>query len=134
MSGRRGEGGSALLLLPLLIWLSTMVAVVVIDLGGYFVAAARAQQLADAAALAAVDVGAGAPGAESTLRVRRLVASGGGELVRHVGDPGRGYALVEVAVPVPGLVLPSLGAAEVTARSEAVSAGDDLRRSPEGSG
>jgi hypothetical protein len=44
----------ATLILPLVLWTTLLAGVVMIDLSAYLVAAARAQQVADAAALAAV--------------------------------------------------------------------------------
>lgn len=111
-----GERGVATLLLPMLVWFATLVAVFAIDLGAYLVAASRAQALADAAALAAV---AGAAGSGAGARAAsRVVAAAGGRL-EECACGGAGRAEVVVSVAVPGLLMPSLGAARVRARSEA---------------
>ena len=54
--------------LPLLLWVAVVATVVLIDLTGYLKAAARAQQLADAAALAAVSEDVRGPRAAATAR------------------------------------------------------------------
>lgn len=129
---RDGEGGFVSLTLPMLLWLATVVAIVVIDLGGYLVAASRAQTLADNAALAAVStsvVGAagGAPGSEA----RALVERGGGRLEACRCPPRGEAADVIVSVPIPGLVMPSLGAGRMQAEASAVLAPpDDLPPGP----
>jgi len=102
------------LTLPLVLWVSIVAAVVGIDLTGYLVAAARAQQLADAAALAAVGGDVRGPRAAATA----LAEAGGGSLVAC--DCGRAEeATVVVGVPVPGLVVPRVGAARVEATARA---------------
>ncbi len=115
------EQGVASLVLPVLLWLATLVAVVAIDMTAYFVAAARAQQLADAAALAAVgaDVPGEARGDPRTVATR-LVAAGDGRLEHCHCGVGHDVARVGVSVAVPGLVLPQLGASRVRADAEAV--------------
>jgi hypothetical protein len=102
------------LTLPLALWVSLVAAVVMIDLTGYLVAAARAQQLADAAALAAVSVDVRGTRAAATT----LVEAGGGSLVACDCDRA-GHAAVIVGVPVPGLVVPRVGAARVEATARA---------------
>jgi len=100
--------------LPIMLWTAVVATVVVIDLTGYLVAAARAQQLADAAALAAVSGDVRGPRAAAT----DLAEGGGGFLVAcDCSDTGR--AEVVVGVPVPGLVVPTLGAGRVEARAAA---------------
>jgi hypothetical protein len=116
-----GEDGIATLVLPLLIWLATLVALVAIDMTAYLVAAARAQQLADGAALAAI--GADVPGparGHPTSVVTRLVAAGDGRVEHCACGAGRDVAAVTVSVAVPGLVLPRLGAGLVEADARAV--------------
>lgn len=130
-TGRQQEG-AATVVLPLVLWTATLVAVVVIDIGAYFVAASRAQALADAAALAAVSadvVGTrpASPGAEA----RRVVRAGDGQLEDCACTRGAERATVSVSVAVPGLVIPTLGAARVTAEASAVLAPpDDLPPGP----
>jgi len=102
------------LALPLVIWTAVVATVVVFDLTAYLVAASRAQQLADAAALAAVSPDARGPHGVAG----ELVSAGGGSLV--VCDCDReGHAEVVVGVAVPGLVVPRLGAGRVEATASA---------------
>lgn len=100
--------------LPLILWVAVVAAVVMLDLTGFVVAAARAQQLADAAALAAVSADVRGPRTAATA----LVEAGGGSLV--VCDCDRaGHAEVVVGVPVAGLVVPRVGARRVEATARA---------------
>lgn len=107
------------LTLPLMLWTAAVAAVVVLDLTGYLVAAARAQALADAAALAAVVDDVRGPHAAAA----RIAGAGGASLERC--SCGGGRAEVTVGLPVPGLVVPRLGARRVvaTARAELVAPG-----------
>lgn len=99
---------------PIALWTAVVAVVVVLDLTGYLVAAARAQQLADAAALAAVSGDVRGPRAAAA----DLAEAGGGSLVAcDCSDMGR--AEVVVGVPVPGLVVPTLGAGRVEAAATA---------------
>jgi len=102
------------LALPLSIWVAIVATVVLIDLTGYLVAAARAQQLADAAALAAVSEDVRGPRGAATALVEAL----GGSLVACDCDRA-GPAEVVVGVPVPGLVVPRVGAGRVEATARA---------------
>lgn len=106
------------LTLPLTLWVAVVAAVVLLDLSGYLVAAARAQQLADSAALAAVSGDVRGPRAAAAA----LVEAGRGSLVACDCDRA-GRAEVVVGVAVPGIVLPAVGAGrvEATARAELVS-------------
>lgn len=116
-----GERGTASVVLPLLLWLASLVAIVTIDVGAYLVAAARAQALADAAALAAVS--ADAPqvrGVTPVAEARRVVAAGDGVLESCDCRQATERATVEVSLPVPGLVIPTLGASRVVAEASAV--------------
>jgi Flp pilus assembly protein TadG len=111
---RGDQAGVATLFLPLLVWIATVAAIVVVDVGAYLVAASRAQQLADAAALAAVSGDVRGPRGAAG----RVVAAGAGSLDRCdcvAGQP----AEVVVSVAVPGLVIPSLGARRVAAVARA---------------
>jgi hypothetical protein len=103
------------LTLPLTLWTSVVAAVVVIDLAGYLVAAARAQQLADAVALAAVAQDVRGPRAAAV----EVAEAGGGSLVACDCTDGTGLVEVVVGVPVPGLVVPALGAGRVEASARA---------------
>jgi len=115
MGSRHGDqAGVATLFLPLLVWIATVAAIVVVDVGAYLVAASRAQQLADAAALAAVSGDVRGPRGAAG----RVVAAGAGSLDRCDCVAGR-PAEVVVSVEVPGLVIPSLGARRVAAVARA---------------
>lgn len=104
----------------MLLWIGTLAAIAVIDLGGYLTAAARAQALADAVALAAVSADHEVShGAVPVREADRVAVAGGGQLVACACDVGTGRAEVRVSVPVPGLVLPTLGASRVTAEARA---------------
>lgn len=107
--------------LPIALWTALVATVVMLDLTAYLVAAARAQQLADAAALAAVSADVRGP----RVVAAELTAAGGGSLVA-CDCSDRGRAEVVVGVPVPGLVIPSLGAGrvEATAAARLVRPGD----------
>ena len=110
------ESGVATVVLPMLLWVTTLAAIALIDLGAYLVAAARAQSLADAVALAAVSAEVEGARAVSPIReADRTAVAGGGQLEHCLCDPGSDRAAVRVSVPVPGLVLPTLGAARVAA-------------------
>jgi Flp pilus assembly protein TadG len=138
-AGRGAQEGTASVVLPMVLWIATLLAIVTIDLGAYLVAAARAQALADAAALAAVSAdivdrrGPGAPRAEA----ERVVRAGHGRLEHCACLSGSEVASTAVSVTVPGLVIPRLGAARVTAEASAVLApppdlppGPELPRAP----
>jgi uncharacterized membrane protein len=118
---RSSEAGIATVALPMLIWVATLVAIVSIDVAAYFVAAARAQSLADAAALAAVSTDIPGSGARTgTAQAERVVSVGGGRLEHCDCRRGREHARVTVSMPVPGLVIPSLGAGRVAADAQAM--------------
>jgi hypothetical protein len=103
------------LILPLVVWTTVVASVVVVDITAYFVAAARAQQLADSAALAALTADVRGPRAVAAA----LAAAGGGSLVACDCPGAAGRAEVVVSVPVPGLVVPRLGAGRVEASAGA---------------
>ena len=116
---------------PLLLWVVTLVAVLAIDLGAYLTAAARAQALADAGALAAVAADVSADAGSPLVEAERVTLAGGGQLVACDCRAGTAASTVTVEVDVPGLVLPTLGASRVTADASAVLApGDDAGRGP----
>ena len=115
------ESGFATLVLPMLLWVATLVAVATIDIGAYLVAASRAQALADAAALAAVSADVPHSTSGSPRRAAaRAVRAGDGELEECDCVTGTEHASVDVSVRVPGLVIPSLGASRVTATAQAM--------------
>ena len=128
----RTEAGTASVVLPMLVWLATLAAVALIDLGAYLVAAARAQALADAAALAAVSSEVTAVASRGPRGdAERVVAAGAGELESCDCRAGSRRASVAVSVEVPGLVIPRLGAGRVRADATAVLAPPvDLRPGP----
>jgi len=101
--------------LPLLVWTTVVATVVVVDLSAYLVAASRAQQLADAAALAVVSQSARSP----HVVAAELAEAGGGLLETCDCPDGAGRAEVVVSVPVPGLMVPALGAGRVAASAGA---------------
>jgi Flp pilus assembly protein TadG len=116
----RRQDGIATVALPMLLWIATLAAIAAIDLGAYLTAAARAQALADAVALAAVSADQDrSHGAVPIREADRVATAGGGQLVTCACTPGTGRAHVSVSVPVPGLVLPTLGASRVTAEAGA---------------
>jgi hypothetical protein len=120
------------MLLPMMLWVATLVAIVIIDIGAYLVAAARAQSLADGAALAAVSTDVpGGRGQIPYTEAERVAHAGGGRLEECRCIGGRERATVTVSVAVPGLVLPTLGASRVAADASAILAPpDDLAPGP----
>ena len=124
--------GSVAFTFPLLLWVSVLTALLAIDLGGYLIAASRAQSLADAAALAAVSADVHTVARPSpAAAAQRVVAEGDGQLDACTCRPGRETAEVTVSVAVPGLLLPSLGAGRVAADASAILAPpDDLAPGP----
>lgn len=109
------------LALPLIVWTTLVCTVVVVDITGYVVAASRAQQLADATALAALT-----PGVRGPRAVAAELAEAGGGLLETCDCPdGAGRAEVVVSVAVPGIMVPALGAGrvEASASSELVWSG-----------
>jgi Flp pilus assembly protein TadG len=115
------DEGGVTLVLPMLLWVATLVAIVTIDIAGYLVAASRAQALADAAALAAVSADVALDGALVPVdEADRVVRAGDGQLEVCTCEPGSERARVTVSVPVPGLVIPRFGATRVAADATAV--------------
>lgn len=115
------DEGTVSVVLPLLLWFATVVVVVVIDVGAYLVAASRAQALADGAALAAVSASVpGYDGAGPEAEAARVVTAGRGELEACACPVRAEHARVTVSVPVPGLVVPRIGASRVEADASAV--------------
>jgi hypothetical protein len=125
------QRGSASLALPLLVWIVTIATIALVDVAAYLVAASRAQSLADAAALAAVSADAAVPPrGDPVEQARSVVAAGAGRLERCDCAPGSARASAQVSVPVPGLVVPKLGAGRVVATSDAVLAPPAALRLP----
>jgi hypothetical protein len=120
--GQPPDAGFASLVLPMLLWVATLVAIVTIDIGAYLVAASRAQALADAAALAAVsaDVVGGRGVRSPRTEAERVVRAGDGRLESCTCAPRSEVATASVSVSVPGLVIPRLGASRVTADASAM--------------
>jgi hypothetical protein len=103
------------LALPLLVWTALVATVVVVDITAYLVAASRAQQLADSAALSALT-----PGVRGPREVAAELAEAGGGLLEACDcTAGAGRAEVVVSVPVPGIMVPALGAGRVEASAGA---------------
>jgi hypothetical protein len=102
----------------LLLWWGLLLGVASIDVGGYLVAAARAQHAADAAALAAVGVTGDGPGPVPAART--IAERNDGRLERCDCTAGRTPVSVAVSVPVPGIFVPRVaGAQRVTATADA---------------
>jgi Flp pilus assembly protein TadG len=111
----------ATLILPLVLWTTLLAGVVMLDLSAYLVAAARAQQVADSAALAAVSDGARRP----REAAERVASAGAGSLTSCDCSEGTGRATVTVSVEVPGLLIPRVGASRVNATATAALTGPD---------
>lgn len=112
------DAGMASLTFPLLVWVVVVAGIAIVDVGAYLVAAARAQQAADAAALAAVaaDIdGHGAPRDAASA----VVAAGDGRLEACDCRAAATRQSVAVSMAVPGLVVPRFAAARVTATAAA---------------
>lgn len=124
--GPRGQQGSATVVLPLLLWTVTLVAIVTIDIGAYLVAAARAQAAADAAALAAIAAKESLTGDLPRRAAQRVTDAAGARLERCMCPRGAEQHTVAVSVEVPGLVIPHLGASRVRASASAVMVPSDL--------
>ncbi len=126
------NAGSVAFTFPLLLWVTVLAALLAIDLGGYLIAAARAQSLADAAALAAVSADVPTVVRPSpAAAAQRVAAEGDGRLEACTCRSGRETAEVTVSVAVPGLLLPTLGAGRVAAAATAILAPpDDLAPGP----
>lgn len=105
----------ATLVLPLVLWTTLLAGVVMIDLSAYLVAAARAQQVADAAALAAASDAVRGP----RVAAERVASAGAGSVTACDCPQGTGRATVTVSVEVPGLLIPRLGASRVSATATA---------------
>jgi hypothetical protein len=103
----------------MVVWVATVVAVVVIDIGAYLASAARAQTLADSAALAASADAIDARPRGGCAEASRIASAGGGRVESCEVD-GRGGALVSVSVEVGGLVVPRVGARRVGAGATAM--------------
>ncbi|HSK23935.1 MAG TPA: hypothetical protein VK906_12195 [Egicoccus sp.] len=128
---RRSEDGIATLAFPLVLAVALMSVIALIDLTGYLVAAARAQQAADAAALAALSCRVDAAGGDATAAAVDVVAAAGARL--ESCSCGGDDATVEVSVAVPGLVVPRrVGASRITATAGATLADVPAGPRPDG--
>ncbi len=114
------EDATASLLLPGVLWITIVTAIVLVDVGGYLVAAARAQTLADSAALAAASANHPSELVDPTREARRVVEAAGGRLEACRCPRLAARVTVEVSVEVPGVMVPALGAARVRATAHAV--------------
>lgn len=117
---RRWRDECGLLATPVLfvVWCGLLVAVALIDVGAYLVAASRAQGAADAAALAAVAADLTQP-APPHIVARSVAGRNRARVERCDCRAGSGTAEVEVSVPVGGLFIARVGAQRVTATAEA---------------
>ncbi|MFA9432391.1 pilus assembly protein TadG-related protein [Egicoccus sp. AB-alg2] len=116
----QAEDGVATLIFPMLLWVAVVAGVALVDVGAYLVAAARAQQLADASALAAVSVDVPPGGGDPRVEARRVTDAGGGRLDACDCRRGSEQASVTVSVPVDGLFVPTFWARRVSADADAV--------------
>ena len=123
-----GEGGSAVLAVPLAVLLFTVTALALGDLSGVVVARARATTAADAAALgAAVEVALGGTSPPEGA-ARTLARANGGRLVSctcpgpGVRPGGPATVLVEVAVPFRPRLVPGELTVRARARADAAPA------------
>lgn len=96
-----------------------IIALALVDLGVFFIARARAQTAADAAALAAAAEAIPGSGRQPSEQARFFAQRNGGRLLRCRCLPGAGDVVVEVAVPADFTILGALGARDVTARARA---------------
>lgn len=119
---------AGLLATPVLfvVWWSLLLAVALIDVGSYLVAASRAQGAADAAALAAVAADLADP-APPHVVARSVAGRNRARVESCTCRAGSGRVEVAVSVPVGGLfVARVVGAQRVTATAEAeLVEGDD---------
>lgn len=131
MSSRAPTGEDGLVATPtlLVLWVGLLLTIVVIDVGGYLVAATRAQAAADAAALAAVSADLErAPPRDAAASV---AARNGARLERCGCRAGAGRAEVEASVPVPGLFVARVtGMQRVTAVAAARLEGPSVPSAP----
>lgn len=115
---RDETGAVAVPSLGVLLW-AIALAGALVDIGGYLLAAARAQSTADAAALAAVSVDVEPGVAPARGAAAWVVTRAGAELESCTCVDGSGHAEVTVSVPVPGVFVPRFGMQRVTATAEA---------------
>ncbi|MEX2505118.1 MAG: hypothetical protein WD378_09720 [Egicoccus sp.] len=130
-SRQSGEEGIATLAFPLLLAVALTSVIVLVDIASYLVAAARAQQVADAAALAAVSVRIDDAWGDATAAAADVADAADARLEScHCGGD---EASVEVSVDVPGLVVPQrAGASRVTATAEATLTDVEVGPRPDG--
>ncbi|GGI07706.1 pilus assembly protein TadG-related protein [Egicoccus halophilus] len=114
------EAGFASFAFPLLLFVTVVAGIALVDVAAYLVAAARAQQAADAAALAAVSVDVGAGGFDAATEAQRVLVAADARLEACRCRTGSEQAEVTVSVVVPGLLVPSFGAGRVQAVGRAV--------------
>lgn len=123
MTARGGpdDGGGAILLVGVVLAVAAGLGVLVVDLTAYLLAAGRAQAAADAAARAAVAITdpRGRVDGDALADATTIVNAHGADLRSCDCGDGTDRVTVEVAVLVPGLVVPRFAAREVTATSAA---------------
>ncbi|WP_211262258.1 pilus assembly protein TadG-related protein [Nitriliruptor alkaliphilus] len=112
------ESGALATPVLLLVWCGLCLAIVVVDVGAYLVAASRAQGAADAAALAAVAADLAQP-APPHIVARSVAGRNRARVESCHCRAGSGRVEVEVSVPVGGVVISRVGMQRVTASAEA---------------
>lgn len=127
MTRWRGEDGFLLTAAPAAMMVAIVLTVALVDIGSYLVAAARAQGLADAAALAAVSVEVDRGTVPPRQVAAALVRRGAGELEACDCRAGSGRVEVAVSVPVDGILVPRLVVQRVTADAAAELTPDPAR-------
>jgi Flp pilus assembly protein TadG len=131
---RLRDDDSGLLATPVLfvVWSALLIAVVVIDIGAYLVAASRAQGAADAAALAAVAADVVEP-APPHVVASSIAGRNRARVESCTCRAGTGHVVVTVSVEVGGLVIARLAGAQriaATAEARLVDGDPPVARSP----
>lgn len=105
MSSRGGERGSVSIVLVALLGVLVLLAMGLADIGSALAAASRAQDAADAAALAAAQEIAMPSGRSPTDLAAEYASRNGSSIVTCACDPATFQAVVTVVVPVGRLLL-----------------------------
>jgi Flp pilus assembly protein TadG len=117
---RRWHDESGTLATPVLVlvWCGLCLAIALVDVGAYLVAASRAQGAADAAALAAVASDLAQP-APPHIVARSVAGRNRARVESCACRAGTGHVEVAVSVPVGGVIISRIGMQRVTASAEA---------------
>lgn len=115
---RDDESGALATPVLVVVWCGLCLAIAVVDVGAYLVAASRAQGAADAAALAAVAADLAQP-APPHIVARSVAGRNRARVESCDCRAGSGRVEVEVSVPVGGLLISRVGMQRVTASAEA---------------